>query len=162
MDTQVATATTQAEKLRKKIAELNERRRELESKHAKERAALARVEDTRVALIKELAGADIAMEGWANSEIDKLDSQILTLTRKTSGLESALAAVAVEVEPFTRELVEVQRVIQDRERAATLKVFEEKMQYAAGEAEKALAHAREALACLNRTAADGVAAYGDA
>ena len=105
MDTITATkATERAERLRKKIAALNERKRELESKHTKERAALTAAEDTRLALIKELAGADAATEGWANSEIDKLDSLLVTLGRKVSALESALAAVAVELEPFTREL----------------------------------------------------------
>lgn len=163
MDTITATkATERAEQLRKKIAALNERKRDLESKHAKERAAVAAAEGTRLVLIKELAGADAATDGWANSEIDKLDSLLVTLGRKVSALESALAAVAVELEPFTRELAEVHIAIQEQERAEKLRVFQSKMEHAAKVASDTLANARERLSDLNRLAAQGVEAYGDA
>jgi chromosome segregation ATPase len=163
MDTITATREVErAAQLRKKIAALNERKRELESKHNKERAALKAAEDTRLALIKELAGADAAMEGWANSKIDKLDSLLVTLGRKVSALESALAAVVVELEPFTRELTEVQIAIQEQERAAKLRVFQSKMENAAKLASDTLDNARERLADLNRLAAQGIEAYGDA
>lgn len=160
MDTITATREVErAAQLRKKIAALNERKGELESKHAKERAALAAAEGTRLALIKELAGADAATEGWANSEIDNLDSLLVTLGRKVSALESALAAVAVELEPFTRELAEVHIVIRAQERAAQLKAFTEKLRYAAEQAEKDLNRVRESLSTLTRLGADGVAAF---
>lgn len=163
MDTITATKEMErAAQLRKKIAALNERKRELESKHTNERAVFAAAEGTRLALIKELAGADEAMEGWANSEIDKLDSSLVGLGRKVSALESALAAVAVELEPFTRELTEVERAIQEQERAERLRVFQSKMQHVAKVASDTLANARERLADLNRLAAQGVEAYGDA
>ena len=163
MDTITATKEVErAAQLRKKITALNERKRELESKYAKERAALAAAEGTRLALVKELAGADAATEGWANSEIDKLDSLLVTLGRKVSALESALAAVEVELEPFTRELTEVQIVIQEQERVAKLRVFQSKMENAAKLASDTLDNARERLADLNRLAAQGIEAYGDA
>lgn len=162
MDATITTATKRATELRRRIDTFTAKKREVESGHARERAALAQAEETRLALVKELADADAATEGWAHGEIDKLDSQIVVLTRKTSALGNALKAIEVELEPFATELREVEQTIQAEQRAEALRVFQSKMEHAVKTASGALANARERLADLNRLAAEGVEMYADA
>ena len=161
MDTHVSTASERVTQLRKRIAALNAEKREVESKRAKECDTLVHAENRRLELIKELVSADSATEAWANFEIDKLDSLLVTVGRKVSALENSLAANAIELEPFTAELNELQRAIAAEERAETLRVFQSKVERAVREASDTLANARERLADLNRLAAQGIEDYGE-
>jgi hypothetical protein len=94
--------------------------------------------------------------------IDKHDETLRLSCRVAEGLQVTLTRLLNEIAPLESELNGFQRDIQAQERAETLRVFQSKMEHAARVASDALANARERLSDLNRLAAQGVEAYGDA
>jgi chromosome segregation ATPase len=162
MDTQLTTASERAAQLKTRIVELGMQHREIESRHGKERGALATGEEKRLELIAELVSADPATEGYLNDEIDKIDSQLIALGRKAASLERSLSAIEAERASHTVEFNELQQAIAESARVEAVKSFQTKMEQAAKEASDALANARERLSALNRLAAQGAEAYGQA
>jgi chromosome segregation ATPase len=160
MDTQTMTATERAAELRKKIAALDGRRREAESALARENAAQRDMAARRLALVEELPDADEATTGYLNAEIDDIDSRLLVSSRLVEALSNSTPKLTNEIAVLNAELSEVQGILDAAARAADLKAFDAKVQYAGKEAERALAYAREALSTLNRLSADGCSAFG--
>jgi DNA repair exonuclease SbcCD ATPase subunit len=161
MDTMTVTAATErVGKLRKRLAELDVRKREAEAKLAEEHAGIRRAAVKRGELIESLTGGDASRT--AHRQIDELDSAIRMGERVTEGLQKALSRIKNEMEPLTAELNGLQQAIETEKRAETLRVFQSKMEHAAKLASDTLANGRERLADLNRLAAQGIEAYGDA
>ena len=160
MDTQVTAATEKAETLHKKLTTLGTRRHETESALARERATHGNLTAERAKLTEELSGADAAMEAWAHSEIDRLDSALRLSSRVMEGLSNSLSRMIGEIAATTVELTDAQQIVEANRRAEGLKAFAAKLKHAVLSAERDLGNSRESLATLNRLASQGVEEYG--
>jgi chromosome segregation ATPase len=160
MDTQTTKATQREAELRRQINALYRRTGEIEIALQKEHIAQERIVARRKELVKELPGADLALEAWTNSELDKLDEVLKFSIRTAEGLKSSHDRVVNEIASLDVELAEVTRIAGQQKRAAGISALRTKVQENVNNADKALADAREALATLNVLVSRGIEEYG--
>jgi chromosome segregation ATPase len=160
MDTQQTAATERAAALRNQLAGLASQKQKTETKLAEEHATIRRAAVKRGELVESLIGASEAIGRATHREIDQLDSVIRVSERMAESLQKALAKAVQESESLSRELNEVERVIQAEERAKGLDAFRIKLHQATRRVSESLDNARADLKALAVLETNAVDAYG--
>lgn len=148
------------EKLTKQIAGLETKRRDIEGKLAWERKALDAATATRAGIVAELADADASTQGWAESEIDKLDREIISRRRFIESHEGVLAKIAADAASLRNELAQVEATLAQQEHERAFEAWKAQIIQKLRTTRESLANARTDVGELNMLAARGVEKFG--